>query len=86
MTVESCVNFCVSGGFIFAGLEFSQVSVTVFYSDVKSFVDLRLLHQECYCGNNIANGGTNATASDCNDPCTGDATEICGGASKCFPY
>ncbi|KAK7696501.1 hypothetical protein QCA50_001159 [Cerrena zonata] len=61
MTVESCVNFCVQGGFIFAGLEFSQ---------------------ECYCGNNIVNGGTNATASDCNAPCKGDATEECGGNSR----
>lgn len=25
MTVESCVNFCDSKGFIYAGVEFSQV-------------------------------------------------------------
>lgn len=30
MTVESCVNFCAQGGFIFAGLEFSQVCVILF--------------------------------------------------------
>ncbi|CAL1701840.1 unnamed protein product [Somion occarium] len=61
MTVESCVNFCVSGGFVFAGLEFSQ---------------------ECYCGNNVVDGATNATSTDCNAACTGNSKEICGGASR----
>ena len=34
------------------------------------------------CGNEIANGGTNATLSDCNFACTGDANEICGAGSE----
>ena len=34
------------------------------------------------CGNEIANGGTNATLSDCNLACTGDAKEICGAGSE----
>ncbi|THH31673.1 hypothetical protein EUX98_g2514 [Antrodiella citrinella] len=38
--------------------------------------------QECYCGNTLLNGATNATATDCNDACTGNANEICGGASR----
>ncbi|GJE95267.1 copper radical oxidase [Phanerochaete sordida] len=38
--------------------------------------------QECYCGNTFSNGGTNTTASDCNMPCTGDSTEICGAGNR----
>ncbi|KAI0364868.1 galactose oxidase [Pilatotrama ljubarskyi] len=65
MTVESCVSFCSSQSFNFAGLEFAQ---------------------ECWCGNEIANGGTNATESDCNFPCTGDASEICGAGNRLSVY
>jgi hypothetical protein len=30
------------------------------------------------CGNILSNGGTNALATSCNSPCTGNAAEICG--------
>ncbi|KAH9896068.1 hypothetical protein C8Q73DRAFT_463729 [Cubamyces lactineus] len=65
MTVESCVSFCSSQDFNFAGLEYAQ---------------------ECWCGNEIANGGTNATESDCNFACTGDASEICGAGNRLSVY
>ncbi|KAI0791235.1 copper radical oxidase [Abortiporus biennis] len=42
--------------------------------------------QECYCGNNISNGGSNATSTDCNAACTGNKNEICGGASRLSLY
>ena len=35
------------------------------------------------CGNSFENGGTNTTLSDCDSPCTGDATELCGAGSEC---
>ncbi|KAI0808290.1 hypothetical protein C8Q74DRAFT_1189458 [Fomes fomentarius] len=65
MTVESCVGFCSTKGFNFAGLEFAQ---------------------ECWCGNAIENGGTNATLADCNLPCAGDATEFCGAGNRLSVY
>ncbi|KAI0631805.1 hypothetical protein C8Q77DRAFT_1219134 [Trametes polyzona] len=65
MTVESCVSFCSSQHFNFAGLEFAQ---------------------ECWCGNEIANGGTNATETDCNFACTGNANEICGAGNRLSVY
>ncbi|KAL7277999.1 hypothetical protein ACG7TL_007952 [Trametes sanguinea] len=65
MTVESCVSFCSSQDFNFAGLEFAQ---------------------ECWCGNDLANGGTNATESDCNFACTGDANELCGAGNRLSVY
>ncbi|KAI1323225.1 hypothetical protein F5Y16DRAFT_351006 [Xylariaceae sp. FL0255] len=38
-------------------------------------------YQQCFCGNAIYNGGyeLNSTA-ECNTPCTGDSTEMCGGS------
>ncbi|KAI0052846.1 copper radical oxidase [Auriscalpium vulgare] len=42
--------------------------------------------QECYCGDIIANGGTNATASDCNSPCTGNSKEDCGAGGRLNLY
>ncbi|KAI0820881.1 hypothetical protein BC628DRAFT_1412846 [Trametes gibbosa] len=42
--------------------------------------------QECWCGDEIANGGTNATESDCNFACTGDASEICGAGNRLSVY
>ncbi|KAA1470743.1 copper radical oxidase [Dentipellis sp. KUC8613] len=65
MTVESCVSFCDSQAFIFAGVEFAQ---------------------ECYCGDRLENGGTNATASDCSTPCSGNATETCGAGGRLSLY
>ncbi|KIP07197.1 hypothetical protein PHLGIDRAFT_513029 [Phlebiopsis gigantea 11061_1 CR5-6] len=38
--------------------------------------------QECYCGDAFSNGGTNTTTSDCNEPCTGDASETCGAGNR----
>ncbi|TDL23466.1 copper radical oxidase [Rickenella mellea] len=61
MTVESCINFCWQGNFIFAGTEFAQ---------------------ECYCDNIIENGATNASLSDCNMACKGNAAESCGGPNR----
>jgi hypothetical protein len=34
MTVESCISFCVSGGYIYAGLEYSQVRTLIW--DLRS--------------------------------------------------
>lgn len=42
--------------------------------------------QECYCGNNIINGGALTAASDCNFPCSGDATETCGAGNRLSMY
>ncbi|KAF9049496.1 copper radical oxidase with WSC domains [Hymenopellis radicata] len=38
--------------------------------------------QECYCGNTINIDDTNATATDCNMPCTGNALETCGAGGR----
>jgi hypothetical protein len=43
-------------------------------------------YQECYCGDNIINGGTETTASDCSFPCTGDSAEMCGAGNRLSMY
>lgn len=59
MTISSCVSFCVSGGFDFAGVEFGR---------------------ECYCDTVIHSPSSLVlNQSDCNVPCSGDGTTICGG-------
>ncbi|RFU73805.1 wsc domain-containing, partial [Trichoderma arundinaceum] len=43
-------------------------------------------YTQCYCGSSLATGGTNATATDCNTPCGGNATEACGGPNRLTLY
>ncbi|CAF9936950.1 MAG: hypothetical protein HETSPECPRED_010510 [Heterodermia speciosa] len=42
--------------------------------------------RECYCGNTLAPSSQPAQAGECNSPCSGDNTEICGGASRLNLY
>ncbi|KAL8809186.1 MAG: hypothetical protein Q9200_003633 [Gallowayella weberi] len=37
---------------------------------------------ECYCGNALINGPAVAAASQCDKPCSGNAAQKCGGASR----
>jgi len=42
---------------------------------------------QCFCDNAIYNGGVLAAVqSDCNDPCSGDSSEICGGGNRLTLY
>lgn len=38
------------------------------------------------CGDGFENGGTNTTLSDCNTPCTGNSSEICGAGGRLSMY
>ena len=45
------------------------------------------LHVQCFCGNDISNGGALTPWDfDCNKPCGGNSTEICGGDNKLSIY
>ncbi|KAJ7632907.1 glycoside hydrolase superfamily [Roridomyces roridus] len=38
---------------------------------------------QCYCGNSLANGlGVSASSSECNSPCSGNSSQICGGSYR----
>ncbi|KAJ6475668.1 beta-1,3 exoglucanase precursor-like protein, partial [Mycena vulgaris] len=57
MTVESCLAFCTSTGFNFAGVEFGS---------------------ECYCDYALQASGTLTSQGNCDTPCSGNSTELCG--------
>ncbi|PNH43049.1 hypothetical protein VD0004_g4372 [Verticillium dahliae] len=40
-------------------------------------------YQQCFCGNSIINNGVKASSdSQCNTPCAGDSTQMCGGGDR----
>jgi hypothetical protein len=41
---------------------------------------------QCYCGDSIASTGVLALSSNCNTPCQGDSSEICGGSWRLNMY
>ncbi|PIL32445.1 hypothetical protein GSI_05147 [Ganoderma sinense ZZ0214-1] len=75
------------GGATFTNTTGMTVESCIAFCSAQSFNFAGLeFAQECWCGNEIANGGTNATLSDCNSPCTGDASEICGAGNRLSVY
>lgn len=42
--------------------------------------------QECWCGSELASNAMNVTDSDCNMPCPGNSTEICGSGNRLSVY
>ncbi|KAI0966839.1 WSC domain-containing protein [Xylaria arbuscula] len=42
--------------------------------------------RECYCGNSFQSGSVVASASDCSQPCAGNATEFCGNGNRLSVY
>ncbi|KAK0752396.1 heme peroxidase [Schizothecium vesticola] len=42
--------------------------------------------RECYCGNSMDGTSVQTTQSDCNMPCSGDATEFCGSGNRLELY
>ncbi|KAF7543009.1 hypothetical protein G7Z17_g11090 [Cylindrodendrum hubeiense] len=42
--------------------------------------------EECYCGNALNNGASKTSESDCNMPCSGDATQLCGAGNRLSLY
>ncbi|PNY24742.1 fungistatic metabolite [Tolypocladium capitatum] len=61
-TLQSCAKACSDLGYTVAGAEYFT---------------------QCFCGNQIVNGGAKATSdAECNTPCGGDKTQNCGGPSR----
>ncbi|KAK3343116.1 WSC domain-containing protein [Neurospora tetraspora] len=66
MTVETCVGFCNTRGFTYAGLEYQT---------------------ECYCGNAMDSVNLDEVdGSQCEELCSGDAEEYCGGPRRLSLY
>lgn len=57
------------------------------FCGAKDFIYAGLeYYQECYCGNNILNGGAETTATDCSFSCTGAPAEVCGAGNRLSMY
>ena len=94
MTVENCIAFCSGAStgsngipaqsetFIFAGLEFAQECCASSSTDSLAVTAQIWIFHFLDCDNFIENGGTNATLTDCDMACTGDAAEACGGPNR----
>ncbi|KAM7216795.1 WSC domain containing protein [Rhypophila decipiens] len=68
LTVAKCATFCHDFGY--STLAWSIISRT---SKANHTWD------KCYCGYTIATGAASAPEGDCSFPCSGDASETCGG-------
>ena len=77
MTDESCIAYCSSLGYIYAGTEYSsQCCEFTFVNQLNSS------NHEADCGNTLAAGSGPAPSTDCDMTCTGNATEACGGPMR----
>jgi hypothetical protein len=77
MTIESCINYCNSAGFIYAGTEYTdECCMLHFATDTGQWADF------LDCGNSLAAGATSAPTTDCSMTCSGNSTEACGGPNR----
>ncbi|KAJ7490952.1 WSC domain-containing protein [Mycena latifolia] len=67
LTVETCIAFCSAGNFIFAGVEFGHCPSLTLRAD---------------CDSTIQIPGGRAPMTDCNQPCAGNPSEICGASGR----
>ncbi|KAF7860407.1 hypothetical protein EAF04_008533 [Stromatinia cepivora] len=66
MTVESCIQNCITAGYSIAGMEY---------------------YTQCYCDSAVINQGALASSdSQCNTPCGGNPTQMCGGGDRMSVY
>ena len=76
MTIEACVDFC-KGKFL--------PRICQSFAKKNTGNDFRYAgleyYGECFCGATV--GGSLSATANCNAPCTGNSSEICGGTSKC---
>lgn len=82
VTLENCTTVCFKSGFRFSGAEYST------YVNLRTRASwFRLTrNRECYCGSIIAHTAGPATLTDCNTPCAGNTSELCGGANRLSLY
>jgi hypothetical protein len=74
MTVESCIAFCSAGGFSLAGVEFGD-ECCWFSSHPFGASDFSL---PVDCDRALQSSGMLTGAKNCDVPCSGNLTEVCG--------
>ena len=77
MTVESCLTSCKSQGF--SRNASIPTFLVVFIANPRIVAALEY-SGECYCDLSLANGAVPTSPVNCNTPCNGNPSQICGGA------
>lgn len=83
MTQESCIAFCASGGFNYAGAEYGSEcckSYTILPPHLHNH--FLLTHEITDCGNFFLGDSNKTTTTDCNMACAGNSTELCGAGNR----
>jgi hypothetical protein len=78
MSIELCVQRCISLGYTVAGLEFSTQCMT--YSSAKIACITKL--KSGFCDNFIHNNASIKPDLDCAMACGGNRSEVCGGPNR----
>jgi hypothetical protein len=77
MTDETCISYCNTLGYIYAGTEYASQCCRSTWQFLGS--GWMLTSREIDCDNQIASTGAPATDGRCSMSCTGNSTEVCGG-------
>ncbi|KAH9173154.1 WSC domain-containing protein [Lactarius sanguifluus] len=88
-TSEGCYSDSVSSRTLERRVDVGSVTVEscVAACQSQSFTIAALEYaQECWCGNEIKSPGVAISQSACNQVCTGDSTEVCGGPNALQLY
>jgi hypothetical protein len=82
MTVESCISFCISDNFQYAGAEYARECCEFAMS--KTVLGTADLHLDC--SNTIAAAADAVPSAECNMECAGNSTETCGAGNRLSLY
>lgn len=83
MTTEICAQTCT--GYRYMGVEFATECVEPrSLESASSRTNLGICR--CYCGYDVAFGATTALLKNCNVPCAGNQTQLCGGTGYMVLY
>ena len=79
-TVENCIEACREARYDLAGVEFASQCCTCYTLSLFDEICSSFALQGC--GNGVRNGGEMIDPGHCNLACSGDSSELCGGADS----
>lgn len=83
VTVESCTAACQSGGYRYAGMEYSAECCESLHCLSLHFM---LIGKRADCGWTLDQGSGPTPISDCGMTCAGNSSEYCGGPNRLSLY
>jgi hypothetical protein len=85
MTVPMCLEFCTSNGtqYKYAGLEWSRY---VLNHKLRTGFGLQTVVRECWCSPYLSSLSAKLGDDDCENPCEGNSSQVCGGPLRLSAY